>query len=355
MAPGKRQEHFATDRQHGREGIITTMKSRPLTEVILALILCLAGLPAPAAGEDGDLTPCSLMPLWSPQAQFAGYYVALEKGFYRKHGLDMVILKGGPACPGCKYLKDGRADFAVLWLTTAIRQYGEGLRLTHLGQIIPRSSMMLVAKKSGNIREPADLNGAAVGVWGGDLALPPRAFFKKYGLEVKEVPQSYTVNLFLRGGVNAASAMWYNEYHTILNTGVDPGELTVFSLWEYGLNFPEDGLYMRADAYEKNPALAAACVTASLEGWAYAFAHTEEALDIVIRHMQEAKMGANRMHQQWMLARMRDLIVPVLEAGDNGRLNRADFTSVSNFLLRTGLIREIPDFDRFTGDQHAAP
>ena len=196
--------------------------------VILPLVFFLF-LPLGTNSETGSVS-CTMIPLWSPQAQFAGYYVALEKGFYRKHGIDMTILRGGPACYGCEYLKDGRADFAILWLTTAIRQRGEGLRLVHLSQIIPRSSMMLVAKKSRNIREPSDINGKKVGLWGGDLAIPPQAFFKKYGLQVKEIPQSYTVNLFLRDGVDITSAMWYNEYHTILNTGIDPEELNVFSL-----------------------------------------------------------------------------------------------------------------------------
>ena len=317
---------------------------------MVALVFLLL-LPLGANGETG-LTSCTMIPLWSPQAQFAGYYVALEKGFYRKHGIDMAILKGGPACSGCEYLKDGRANFAVLWLTTAIRQYGEGLGLVHLGQIIPRSSMMLVAKKCRSIRKPSDMNGKKVGLWGGDLAIPPRAFFKKYGLQVKEVPQSYTVNLFLRGGVDIASAMWYNEYHTILNTGIDPEELNVFSLSDHGLNFPEDGLYMLESAYKKNPTLAAACVKASLEGWRYAFEHPEEALYIVIRYMREAKIGANRTHQKWMLSRMQDLIMPVLEEGGCGRLKRPDFDSVSAFLFQSGLIDEIPDYDHFTGEIH---
>lgn len=299
-----------------------------------------------------DLTSCTMIPLWNPQAQFAGYYVAMEKGFYRKHGIDMTILRGGPACSGCEYLKDGRADFAILWLTTAIRQRGEGLRLVHLGQIIPKSSMMLVAKKSSNIQKPSDMNSKKVGLWGGDLAIPPHAFFKKYGLQVKEIPQSYTVNLFLRDGVDIASAMWYNEYHTILNTGIDPEELNVFSLSDYGLNFPEDGLYMLESAYKKNPILADAFVKASLEGWRYAFEHSEEALDIVIRYMREAKISANRTHQKWMLSRMQDLIMPVLEEGSYGRLKRPDFDSVSAFLFQTGLIGEIPDYDLFVGEIH---
>ena len=334
--------------------MMTCLPAAKLRSFVSLFLLCLL-VPVSGAYGNDDLRPCSLMPLWSPQAQFAGYYVALEKGFYRRHGLDMVILRGGPACPGCEYLKDGRADFAVLWLTTAIRQYGEGLRLVHLGQIIPRSSMMLVARKSGGILEPVNMNGAKVGVWGGDLALPPRAFFNHYGLHVQEVPQSYTVNLFLRGGVEVASAMWYNEYHTLLNTGINPDELTVFPLWEYGLNFPEDGLYMLETAYRAHPAMAAACVKASLEGWAYAFDHPEEALEIVLGHMRQAKISANRTHQRWMLARMRDLIQPVLAADDGGRLNRDDFARVSAFLLQSGLIKEAPDFNQFTGAAHVAP
>jgi len=278
--------------------------------------------------------------------------MALEKGFYRKHGIDMTILRGGAASSGREYLVDGRADFAVLWLASAIQQSSEGPGLVHLGQIIPRCSMMLVAKESSGIRKPSDMNGKKVGIWPGCLAIPPRAFFKEHGLQVREIPQSYTVNLFLRGGVDVASAMWYNEYHTILNTGIDPNELCVFSLSDYSLNFPEDGLYTLQSAYEKDPALGTACANASLEGWRYAFEHPEETLDIVIRRMREVNIRANRTHQKWMLSRMKDLIMPVLEQGHGGRLKRSDFDSVSTFLLNSGLIEEIPSFDGFVGKTH---
>ena len=318
---------------------------------VLLPLVWLCFLPLDASAQ-GPLTTCTLVPMWSPQAQFAGYYTALEKGFYRQHGIDMTIMRGGPACCGCECLKTGKADFAVLWLATAIRQRSDGLPLVHLGQIIPRSSMMLVARKSAGIEEPLNMNGRKVGLWGGDLALPPQAFLQRYRLQVREVPQSYTVNLFLRGGVDVASAMWYNEYHTILNTGIDPDELSVFSLSDYGVNFPEDGLYMLDAAYQKDPALAQACVKASLEGWRYAFEHPDEALDIVLRHMSEAKIRANRTHQKWMLARMQDLIMPVLEEGNNGRLKKPDFDSVSAFLLESDLIDELPDYNRFAGEIH---
>lgn len=317
-------------------------------------VLALALLPLLSMGASEQSPPvsCKLLPLWSPQAQFAGYYMALEKGFYLNHGIDMTILRGGAGCSGREYLVDGRADFAVLWLTSAIRQSCEGPGVVHLGQIIPRCSMMLVAKADSGIRNPLDMNGKKVGVWPGDLAIPPQAFFKKHGVRVREIPQSYTVNLFLRGGVDVASAMWYNEYHAILNTGVDPDELRVFSLADYNLDYPEDGLYMLQSAYRKNPALGAACFKASLDGWRYAFEHPEEALDVVIRYRREASIRANRTHQRWMLSRMKDLIMPVLGQGDDGRLKRSDFDAVSTFLLESGLIDEVPSFGDFTGNRH---
>lgn len=316
------------------------------------LLTFLLALPLWVNAESGQVS-CTMVPHWSPQAQFAGYYVAAEKGIYSKHGIDMVILKGGPDCSASEYLRDGLADFVTLWLNTAIRQYDGGIRLVHLGQVIPRSSMMLVAKKTSNILKPSDMNGKKLGLWGGDLSIPPRAFIMKYGLQVKEIPQSYTVNLFLRGGVDVVSAMWYNEYHTILNTGIDSEELDVFPLWEYGLNFPEDGLYVLESTYKKNPGLASAFIKASFEGWQYAFAHPDEALDIVIRHMREANICANRTHQKWMLSRMQDLIMPGSAKAVSGHLEKKDFDTVADFLLHAGRITKKPDYDEFTGEINA--
>ncbi len=317
-------------------------------------LLCLMSWCAvlPAAAFETQLKKVSLIPHWSPQAQFAGYYVAMEKGIYRKHGMDMTVLKGGPGCSSLDYLENGRADFAVQWLTTAMQRHDRGLPLVHLAQVVPRSSMLLVAKKSSGIRKPSDMNGKKVGLWGGDFAIPPRAFFVKHNLTVKEVPQSYTVNLFLRGGVDVASAMWYNEYHTILGTGVDNDELTVFPLHTHGVNFPEDGLYMMEAAYKKNPGLAQAFVKASFEGWQYAFDHPEEALDIITAHMRKARIPSNRAHQRWMLSRMKDLVMPGKSGIPADTLNPENFKSVADFLLKERLIRQAPDYRTFTGGTH---
>ena len=319
---------------------------------LLAAVLILTTLPLPAGAAERTLKKATLLPLWSPQAQFAGYYTALDKGIYRKHGIDLTIISGGPSYSTSEYLRTGKADFAVLWLITAMEDRAAGVPLTHLAQIIQKSSMMLVAKKSSGITTPADMNGKKVGLWGGPWAVPPRAFFRKYGIRVREVPQSYTVNLFLRGGIDVASAMWYNEYHTILNAGLDPDELNIFLFKDQGLNLPEDGLYALEKTVRSDPALAEEFVQASLEGWTYAFAHPDEALDIIIRYMRAAKIPANRAHQRWMLERMRDLVTTGNQ-GVTGILKRSDYEDTGRILLDTGAIRALPDFNAFTGRSDA--
>ena len=105
------------------------------------------------------------------------------------------------------------------------------------------SALMLIAKKSSGINTLNDLDGRRIGLWQGDFRIQPLALFKMRHLNVIEIPMYSTVNLFLKGGVDAISAMWYNEYHTLLNSGFNQGELTTFFFSDYGLNFPEDGIY----------------------------------------------------------------------------------------------------------------
>lgn len=319
-----------------------------ITMALLTASLFIAACPPHASATERALKKATFIPLWSPQAQFAGYFTALDKGIYRKHGIDLTIINGGPNYSASEYLRKGKADFVLLWLTTAIQERASGVKLVNIAQIVRRSSMMLVTKKTSGIRTPAAMNGKKVGLWGGDFAIPPHAFFNKFRIRVHEVPQSYTINLFLRGGIDVASAMWYNEYHTIINSGVNPDELTVFFLNDAGLNLPEDGLYALQKTVNNDPDLAAAFVDASLEGWQYAFNHPDEALDIIMKYMREAKIPANRIHQKWMLARMRDLIVPVDDQGEFGRLGRSDYLAAGDILRENGIVGKIPEFDAFT-------
>jgi len=211
-----------------------------------------------------------------------------------------------------------------------------------------RSALMLVAKKANGIEKPRDMNGRKVGLWGPVFQMQPRAFFKKYDLAVQVIPQSFSVNLFLRDGVDVASAMWYNEYHTLLNCGIDPDELTTFFFHEHGLNFPEDGIYVLEETYNKDPELCTAFVLASIEGWRYAFDHPDEALAVTMRNLKKEHIPTTLVHQKWMLERMKDLILTENgEDTDIGGLLIEDYSRVARGLKSMGLIDSVPGFTSF--------
>lgn len=247
-------------------------------------------------------------------------------------------------------LENDRVDFCSMFLTTGITKRARGVEVVNIAQMVQRSALMLVTKKSSSIHSPGDLQGKKVGLWGGDFRVETDAFFRKYHLSVQGIPQSTSLNLFLRGGVDAASAMWYNEYHTIMNAGMDPDELTIFILSDHGLNFPEDGLYCMEDTFKENPTLCCNFAEASIAGWRYAFAHPEEALDIVMGYMSGAKIATNRAHQRWMLSRMKDIILPSDAGANIGLLKEGQYYQVAQELKRNGFIDRIPGFPEIYRD-----
>jgi len=293
-----------------------------------------------------NLQPVTFLPQWTPQAQFAGYYVAIQKGFYQKWGIDLRLITGGPDRPPADMLLRRKTDFATFFLSDAIKLRSKGVDLINVAQIGQKSGFILVARKSSGILTPKDLNGKRVSIWS-DFQIQPLAFFRKYQVQVTIIPQTYTINLFLQGGVDAACAMWYNEYHTLLNSGVNADELTTFFFDQHGLNFPEDGVYCLSETLKKDDRLCRNVVNASLEGWRYAFDHPDEAIDIVMKSAQEAHIGTNRVHQRWMLDRIRDISLPSNSKTPMGTLSPDDYHTVARELKSSGMIDEIPDFNEF--------
>jgi NitT/TauT family transport system substrate-binding protein len=320
-----------------------------MLQILLLILIFLLSFTG-ALAQDSGLKKVIFIPQWVPQAQFAGFYVAQEKGFYRQQGLEVTILRGGPDKPPSEWLEKGRADFGTMFLTTAIARRARGSPLVNVAQLVQRCALLLVAKKAAGINVPQDLNGKKVGLWGPEFQIQPRAFFRRYGLTVKEVPQGATLNLFLRGGVDAASAMWYNEYHLILNAGVDPEELTTFFFADHGLNFPEDGIYCLEATWSRDPDRCARFVQASLKGWRYALDHPKEALDLVMKYVDAAHEPTNRVHQQWMLTHLKDLIQPPEARRAMGSLGEEAYGRVARAVQEHGLISEVPSFKEFFKD-----
>ncbi|MBM4275475.1 MAG: ABC transporter substrate-binding protein [Deltaproteobacteria bacterium] len=316
----------------------------------LIIISCLALLIVrfyAAKADDRALKKVTFLPQWLPQAQFAGYYVAYERGFYKKYGIDLTIIPGGPERSPADFLKKRQADFSTLWLSAGIQMRAQGVKVINIAQMMQRSGLMLVAKKSKGIERLEDINGKKVGLWGPIFQIQPQAFFKKYHLNVEVIRQSRSINLFLRDGVDVASAMWYNEYHTILDSGLNPDELTTFFFQDHGLNFPEDGIYTLEETFNRDPDLCKTFVRASMEGWRYAFEHPEETIAIVMKNLEIAHIPATRVHQKWMLERMKDLICPVDVHVPMGTLLSEDYDRVAKCLRENGLIKQIPKFTSF--------
>lgn len=298
-----------------------------------------------------DAFPVRLLLQWNHQAQFAGIYVAFEKGFYLRRGLDVHILGGGPgkSVPGA--LARGEAECGTMFLAAALAAVDEGIPLVHMAQIVNGSSLLLVGRVNRGIRVPEDLRGLRVSLWGDAFHGAYRAFFRARGVAVREVLQNWSVNLFLRGVVNACAAMDYNEYHVLLQGGMNPEELTLFRLSDYGFGFPEDGLYCLAAFRKANPQVCRNLAEATLEGWRYAAEHPEEALDVVMRYVREAHVPTNRPHMEWMF---RNIVRDIVPAGGAdvpwrmGVLSEEDFTRTRDVLLREDVLRRRVSYEEFT-------
>lgn len=312
---------------------------------LITLFACLCPL-LPCHAEDTNLQKVTFLPHWVPQAQFAGFYMAREKGIYAKHRLDVTILKGGTQYPPVECLATGKTDFTSTFLSTAMEKHAEGVPLLNIAQIVQHSGLRLIARKSSGIRSVKDLDGKKVSLWK-DFSTQPNALFLKYNIKPLIQPQGPYMEMFLRGAVDVASAMSYNEYHLAMNAGIDEQDLTVISFDKDDLDFPEDGIYCMESFFKQHPDVCRRFVKASLEGWEYTLAHMDEALALVMKLTTEQHVRTNRAHQKWMLKYICELIRAPGEVGPLGILHANDFERVTDELKKAGLIKTVPAMNEF--------
>jgi len=248
-----------------------------------------------------DFTKIVFSPHWLPQAQFAGFYVAKEMGFYAAKGIDLEIIHPTASINNLQYLMDGKADVISSFLISALNQKQLGVDLVNIAQLSQHSAIMLVAKKGSGIDKAADLDGKRVGIWLSGFQETPMAFMREKNINIDWVPILSSVNLFLLGGLDAMTVMWYNEYHQIYLSGIDHEEMNSFFMSDYGFNIPEDGLYVLNETYSNRGNDLSRFVEATLQGWDYAAANRDFTVDLVVRLMKESNIPANRTHQLWML------------------------------------------------------
>jgi NitT/TauT family transport system substrate-binding protein len=287
-----------------------------------------------------------LLPYWVPSAQFAGYYVGIEKGIFQKHGINLEILSFNhfPDVPTA--ISEKKTDFALLWLVNALELRDKGVDIVNIAQLSSRSSLMLITKKSSGIAKIEDMNGKRAGIWMG-FERQPQALFYKYKLNVKIISIGSTNNLFLQDGVDILNANWFDEYHSVLNNGVNEDELNKFFFADYGLNFLEDGIYCLGEMVRDDPQLCRDFVEATIESWNYAFDNQEEAVDIVVKYAKSQNQAVNSPHQRWMLNAYKSLYIPSGKNTINTNLNQKDYDAIQTIMIENHFINKITPYDLY--------
>lgn len=272
---------------------------------------------------------------WVTQAQFAGYYVANDMGFYEEEGLEVEIKAGGPDIAPPQVIAGGGADVVVDWMPSALASREKGLPLVNIAQPFKSSGMMLTCRKDTGITSPEDFRGKTLGVWFFGNEYPFLNWMSKLGIPtdgsddgVTVLKQGFNVDPILNKQADCVSTMTYNEYWQIIDAGLTPDDLVVFKYEDEGVSTLEDGLYVLEDNLE-DPAFVdrmVRFVRASMKGWKWAEENPDDAAMIVLDN--DATGAQTEMHQKRMMGE-----IAKLTAGSDGALDFRDYARTVVSLL----------------------
>ncbi len=301
---------------------------------LLASLLALA-VSATAAQAADKLT---LQLQWVTQAQFAGYYVALDKGYYKEEGLDVTIKPGGPDIAPPQVLAGGGADLMLNWMPSALAAREKGVPLVNIAQPFKSSGLQLTCRKETGITSPEDFRGKTIGVWFFGNEYPFLSWMSQLGIPteggangVTVLKQGFNVDPLLQKQADCISTMTYNEYWQVIDAGISPDDLVVFKYQDQGVATLEDGIYVLEDrlqdaAFQDQ---LVRFVRASMKGWKWAEANPNDAAEIILDN--DATGAQTEKHQRRMMGE-----IAKLTAGSNGALDPADFDRTVATLLKGG-------------------
>lgn len=267
------------------------------------LLTAIALLPALTAGAQERFI---FTPQWTPQAQFAGYYVAQELGFYRDAGLNVGIVHPTATQSAMNRVKNNESQATTLQLCQAMEIVDAGIPLVNILQTSMNNAMVIVSRRGVN---PLTQKGARVGVWSAGFGQIALCMSIKENLDYNWIRFASNIDLFIKGAIDATIAMSYNEYYQLLSTGIPITEECVYRFCDHGYNVQEDGVYMTRAYYEKHKDQAHAFAEASRKGWEWAAGHPDETLDIVMKYVHDNHIATNRILQKLMLQEVLRLLV----------------------------------------------
>ncbi|MEO0913820.1 MAG: ABC transporter substrate-binding protein [Pseudomonadota bacterium] len=297
-----------------------------------AMVLALSAGVAEAADK------LTLQLKWVTQAQFAGYYVAADKGFYDEVDLDVEIKPGGPDIAPPQVIAGGGADVIIEWMPAALAAREKGLPLVNIAQPFKRSGMMLTCRKETGIESPEDFRGKTLGVWFFGNEFPFLSWMSQLGIPtsggddgVEVLKQGFNVDPLIQKQADCVSTMTYNEYWQVIDAGFTPDDLVVFNYTDQGVATLEDGIYTTEENLA-DPEMAdklARFVQASMKGWAFARENPDEAADIVLEN--DATGAQTEEHQRRMMREINKLT-----EGSDGTLDVAAAETTVDSLLSGG-------------------
>ncbi|HEY5578282.1 MAG TPA: ABC transporter substrate-binding protein [Acidimicrobiia bacterium] len=339
------------------------MKSRRwlgLSGGVLALVLIAA-----ACGGDEEpaaLTPVRLQLQWFAQSQFAGYFAALDNGYYEDEGLDVTILEGAVDIVPQQVVATGQAEFGLAWVPKALASNEEGAGLINIGQVFQRSGTLQVAFKESGIATVEDFRGNRIGTWGFGNEHEVIAAIRKAGMDpasdITQVQQDFNMLQLLppeaggTGDVDAAEAMIYNEYAQVLEainpaTGelYLPEDLNVIDYNQVGTAMLQDAVWVTSDWLGEgdNADIAERFLRASFQGWVFCRDNFDACVDIVLAHGP----ALGRSHMIWQLNEINALIWPSPEG--IGLMDQALWEQTLDVATSQGILQARPaDADSFT-------
>lgn len=275
---------------------------------------------------------------WVTQAQFAGYYVAKDKGFYKEQKLDVTIKPGGPDIAPPQVIAGGGADVIVDWMPSALATREKGVPLVNISQVFQRSGMQLTCRNDSGVKTPTDFKGKTLGVWFFGNEYPFMSWMDKLGYKttgaadgVKVLKQGFNVDPLLQKQADCISTMTYNEYWQVIDAGIKADQLLVYKYEDQGVATLEDGLYT-TEAKLKDAAMVdklARFVKASVKGWDYAIKNQDEAVKIVLEN--DATGAQKAPHQKRMMGEIAKLVAD--QPKGIGYLEPADYERTVATLL----------------------
>ena len=276
----------------------------------------------------------TLQTKWVTQAQFAGYYVALEKGYYDDEGLDVTIKSGGPDIAPPQVMAGGGADILIEWMPAALASREKGLNLVNIAQPFKSSGMMLTCRKDSGISSPSDFADKTLGVWFYGNEYPFLSWMSKLNMAtdgsaggVTVLKQGWGIEPLLQKQADCVSTMTYNEYWQVIDGGLSADELVVFPYDEQGVSTLEDGLYVLEENLSDAAFVdkAARFVRASMKGWEWATNNSDAAADIVLEY--DMSGAQTEKHQRRMMGEINKL------TANGGKLNVDDYQRTVDTLL----------------------